>query len=84
MIIVSPEFQTIILQKKNKNKNTNDTLNTESIIINAMHSVELLRVTIDSKFNFEEHIYVLCKKSSLQLNVISCLQKYMSKKEKVQ
>ena len=58
------------------NNNTNITLNIEK-------SVKLSGIiTIYNKLNFEEHVSVLCKKASLQLNAISPLQKYMEKKKK--
>ena len=57
-------------------KNTNITLNIENIAINTSKSVNIL--------NFEDHVSVLCKKASLQLNAINGLQKYMGKKEKRQ
>ena len=72
----------MILQKGNKNNNTNITLNIESITINTSKSVKLLGITIANKSNFDKHISALCKKEPLQLNAISRLQKYMEKKEK--
>ena len=50
--------------------------------INTSKSVKPLGITIDNKLNFEEHIFAFCKKTSLQLNAVSRLQKYMEKKEK--
>ena len=44
--------------------------------------MKILEITIGNKLNFEEDISVLCKKTSLQLNAISRLQKYMGKKER--
>ena len=73
----------MVLQKVNKSKNTNITLNIENIATNRTKSVELLGVTIAIKFNFEEHISVRCRKASLQLNAMNCLQKNMVKKEEV-
>ena len=65
MIVNPDKFQTIVLQKGNKNNNTNIILNTENITFNASKSVKLLGITIDNKLNFEEHIFLLCKKISL-------------------
>ena len=59
----------------NKSKSTNNALNIENITTIITKSFELLGVTIENKLNFEEHISVLCKKASLQLNAISRLQK---------
>ena len=41
----------------------------------------MLEVTINKKLNFEEHISELCEKASMQLNVISLLQRFMSKEQ---
>ena len=59
----------------NKSKSTNNALNIENITTIITKSFVLLGVTTDNKLNFEEHISVLCKKASLQLNAISRLQK---------
>ena len=50
--------------------------------INTSKSFKPLGITIDNKLNFEEHIFDFCKKTSLQLNAVSRLQRYMEKKEK--
>ena len=83
MIINPDKFQAIALQKRNKN-NTNVTLNIENITIKTSKSVKLSGITIDTKLNFGEHISVLCKKASLQINAISRFQSYMGKKKKGQ
>ena len=62
MIVNPDKLQAIVLQKGNKDNNTNITLNIENITINTSKSVELLETTINNKLNFEEHISVLCKK----------------------
>ena len=36
----------------------------------------------ENKSNFEDHISVTCRKASLQLNIISRLQKHMDRKAK--
>lgn len=73
----------MVLQKGNKSKNINIKLNIENIATNTTKSVELLRVTIAIKFNFEEHISVRCRKASLQLNAMNRLQKKVVKKEEI-
>ena len=82
MIVNPDKFQTVVFQKGNRNNNANITLNIKNIRINTLNSVKLLRITIDNKLNFEEHIFVYYKKASLQLNAISRLQTYIDKKEK--
>ena len=71
IMIVNPDkFQAIILQVGNKSNNTIITLNIENITINTSKSVKLLGIRIDSKINLKEHSSALCKKASLQLNLI--------------
>ena len=82
MIANPDKFHAVVLQKGNKNNNTNNTLNIRNITMNTSKSVKLSGTTIDNKLNFEEHIFVLCKKASLQLNAISRLQKYIGEKRK--
>ena len=81
MIVNPDKFQATVLQKENKNNNTNITLNIKNITINTSKLVKLLGITTDNKLNFEKHISVLCKKASVQLNAISHLQKHMRKQE---
>ena len=57
-------------------------LEIESAKFETKNTVELSGITIDNKLNFEEHISELCKKTSMQLNAISRLQKFMGKKQK--
>ena len=47
--------------------------------IETKNTVKFLVRTIDNKLNFEEHISELCKKASMQLNTISCLQRFIVK-----
>ena len=65
MIVNPDKFLTIVLQKGNWNKSTNNTLKMENITTNSPQLVELLRVTIDNELNFGKHISKLCKKTSL-------------------
>ena len=60
----------------------NNTLNIENITIKTSKSVKLLGTVIDNKLNFQEYISVLSIKTSLQLNAISRLQKYMEKRRR--
>ena len=78
----SDKFQAMELEKGNGNNNTNITISIENITINISKSMKLLEITVDNKLNFEEHISVLCKKASLQLNGISRLQNKIGKNEK--
>ena len=49
--------------------------------IESENSVALLGITIDNRLSFDDHIAKICNKSSMQLNAISRLKKYMSQKE---
>ena len=71
IMIANPnKFQAIILQIGNKSNNTIITLNIKNITINTSKSVKLLGIRINSKINLKEHSSALCKKASLQLNLI--------------
>ena len=80
MIVNPDKFQTMILQKQDKNSPTNS-LNIDNKIIETTKSVKLLGITIDSQLRFNEHISNLCNKASMQLNGINHLQRYMGAKE---
>ena len=80
MIVNPDKFQTMILQKQDKNSQTNS-LNIYNKIIDKTKSVKLLGITIDRQLRFDEHISNLCNKGSMQLNAINCLQRYMGSQE---
>ena len=82
MIINSDKFQAMILQNSRNSKNYEPVkLEIGSAKIEAKNTVKLLGITIDNKLNFEEHISELCKKVSIQLNAMSCLQRFMGKEQ---
>ena len=83
MIVNTDIFQALILQNSRNSKNSEPVkFEIESAKIETKNTVKLLGITIDNKLNFEEHISGLCKKASMQLNVISRLQKFMGKEQK--
>ena len=83
MIVNTDIFQALILQNSRNSKNYEPVKSEiESAKIETKNTVKLLGITIDNKLNFEEHISGLCKKASMQLNVISRLQKFMGKEQK--
>ena len=43
-------------------------------------SAKLLGVTFDDKLNFNEHVEILCRKASLQINAIVRLAKFLDKR----
>ena len=49
--------------------------------IETANSVDLLGIHIDNKLTFDDHIFTLCNKASMQLNAIGRLKHYLGKKE---
>ena len=80
MIVNQDKFQAMVLQKQDKNSQTNS-LNIDNKIIETTISVKLLGITIDNQLRFDENIPNLCNKSSMKLNVINRLQKYINSQE---
>ena len=80
-MIVNPEkFQSMILQRSN-----NSDVHTTEIDgnkIETTNSVDLLGIHIDNKLTFDDHIFTLCNKASMQLNALGRLKLYLGKKEK--
>ena len=63
MIVNPDKFQAMILQNSRNTKNYEPVkLEIGSTKIETKNTVKLLRITIDNKLNFEEHISELCKK----------------------
>lgn len=74
----NPEkFQAIAVGKKTKDKNLKFKL--EGNEIECEDNVKLLGVTIDFKLNFNEHVSIICKKASKQLNVLKRIGKHLTK-----
>ena len=49
--------------------------------IETTNSVDLLGIHIHNKLTFDDHIFTLCNKALMQLNAISQMKHYLSKKE---
>ena len=81
MIVNPDKFQTIIIKKNSKMKDSYP-LNINDQKINSENCVKLLGIEIDNKLCFEQHISTLCKKASNQLNAIGRIQKFMGFIEK--
>ena len=77
MIINPDEFQAIILDKKKSNP-TNIPLTIDNQTIKSVPSVELLRVHLDDKLNFNLHISNICRSAANQLNALIRLKSYLS------
>ena len=81
MIVNPDKFQAIIIKKNSKIKDSYP-LNINDQKINSENCVKLLGIEIDNRLCFEQHISLLCKKASHQLNVVGRMQKYTGFKEK--
>ena len=79
-VIVNPEkFQSVILQRSG-NPDVH-TIEIDGNKIETTNSVDLLGIHIDNKLTFDDHIFTLCNKASMQLNAIGRLKHYLGKKE---
>ena len=80
-VIVNPEkFQSMILQSSG-NSDVH-TIEIDGNKIETTNSVDLLGIHIDNKLTFDDHIFTLCNKASMQLNALGRLKLYLGKKEK--
>ena len=79
-MIVNPEkFQSMILERFG---NTDvHAVEIDDSKIETTNSVDLLGIYIDNKLTFDDHIFTLCNKASMQLNAIGRLKRYLGKKE---
>ena len=79
-MIVNPEkFQSMILQRSGNSDA--HTIKFDGNKIETTNSVDLLGIHIDNKLTFDDHIFTLCNKTSMQLNAIGRLKRYLGKKE---
>ena len=53
-------------------------INIENLTIKSSYAEVLLRVTIDSKLSFSEHVKHLCATANCKLNTLSSVSKYIS------
>ena len=81
MIVNTDKFQVILLHK-GRSDNTNIEVETGNEKIISTSSVKLLRVHIDDKLNFNEHINKICKSAGNQLNALIRLKSFLGLKEK--
>lgn len=73
------KFQAIAVGKEKKAKDKNLTFNLKGNQIKCETEVKLLDVTIDFKLNFNDHISNICKKASIELNVLKRIGKNLTK-----
>ena len=77
---VNPEkFQSMILERSG-NSDVH-TIEIDGNKIETTYSVDLLGIHIDNKLTFDDHIFTVCNKASMQLNAIGQLKRYLGKKE---
>ena len=57
------------------------TIETDGNKVKTTNSIDLLGIHIDNKLTFDDHIFTLCNKASLQLNAIGRLKRCLGKKE---
>ena len=69
MMVNADKFQAIIMNKKKGESNTHK-LKIYNDKIETTKSVKLLHIEIDKQLSFNQHIWKLCSKASMQLNVI--------------
>ena len=81
-IIVNPDkFQAILLEKR-KRDHTNQRIVVDNQIIKMVSSVELLRIQIDDKLNFNLRISNICRCVTNQLNAWIRLKWFLALKRK--
>ena len=68
MIVNLEKFQSMILQKFGNSYA--HTIEIDGNEIETTNSVYLLGIHIDNKLTFDDHIFTLCNKASIQLNAI--------------
>ena len=79
-MIVNPNtFRSMILQRFG-NSDVH-TFEIDGNKIETTNSFDLLGIHIDNKWTFDDHIFTLCNETSMQLNEIGQLRRYLCKKE---
>ena len=72
----------MFISKKKNALPRNLKLRTNNTEITPQPSVELLDVTIDNEFKFDQHISRLCKSAGCQLNALFRLKNYLNFEQK--
>ena len=79
-MIVNPEkFQSMVLQRSGSSDV--HTVKIDGNKIETANSVYLLGIHRDNKLTFDDHIFALYNKASMQLNAICWLKYYLGKEE---
>ena len=58
-------------------------MNDDNTIVISMERMKVIRVKIDGKLNFTEHISDVCIKAGRQLNILQCLEKILDYKSRM-
>ena len=79
-MIVNPKtFRSMILQRSGNSDA--HTIEIDGNKIETTNSFDLLGIHIGNKWTFDDHIFTLCNETSMQLNEIGQLKRYLCKKE---
>ena len=78
MIVNPKKFQSMILERPGNSDAP--TIVIDGNKIKTTNSVDLLGIPIDNKLTFDDHVFTLCSKASMQLNAIGRLKRYLGKK----
>ena len=75
MLAANPKkFQMLVLGEK-----TNLTLNTDSVTLTSVETVELLGIEIDKNLNFSGHISNLCRRAKLRLHSLNRIRNFLQR-----
>ena len=80
-VIVDPDKFQSMLPRKSTKKLIQEKPQINSNETEYENSVTLLGISIDNRLSFDYHISKMCNKSSMQINSIFRLKKYMDQKE---
>ena len=81
MMVNPNKFQAILLNK-NKSTQVKATMNIGNEKIESLSAVKLLRIEIDDKLNFNNHINTICRSAANQLNALIRLRHFLETKER--
>lgn len=72
----SEKFQGIVL---NKSGHVPVTFSIQNHPIESLNTIKVLGVTIDDKLKFDQHISILCRRASSQINALKRISKHLNK-----
>ena len=80
MFVNLENFKAFVIEKKRTNY-TNEKIQISNKDIQIVPLVKLLRITIDDRLNFSEHISSICKTAANQLNIFVRLKTFLGSNE---